>query len=231
MKQIPIIFLGAFLLAGCNNPQTDYPIDNSISNSVKVPVKDSSAMASVQDSSVKDNSSNTAAPDRFRDINNFDIKLGDAFIDSVHALYAKPGLRDVDYTLDVCIGDNCESWKTIINKQENTALYLFKGDGGEYGFSNDQFLLHKDSLVYARNFTVNNTGTESKVEEIVYHFHDKIPTSTTRTAITKDIYHFNFTLRGVKAQQNTHFDFNKIYKAKSTELAKLLAMKNSPDRE
>ncbi|AEW01143.1 hypothetical protein A4D02_32460 [Niastella koreensis] len=231
MKQIPIIFLGAFLLAGCNNPQTGSPINNNISNSATVQVKDSSSTAPVKDSAVKDNSPKAAAPDPFRDINNFDIKLGDPFIDSVHALYAKPGLRDVDYTLDVCIGDNCESWKTIINKQENTALYLFKGDGGEYGFSNDQFLLHKDSLVYARNFTVNNTGTESKVEEIVYHYQDKIPTVTTRTAITKDIYHFDFTLRGVKAKENTHFDFNKTYREKSTELAKLLAMKDSPDRE
>lgn len=112
MKQILIIFLGAFVWGGCNSPQPDKPIDNTISNRVT---------AQVKDSAVKDNSSKAATPEKvnrvladpFRDINNFDTKLGDPFIDSVHALYTKPGLRDVDYTLDVCIGDNCEAWKAI----------------------------------------------------------------------------------------------------------------------
>jgi len=236
MKQILIIFLGAFLLGGCNSPQTDNPIDNTISNTATAQVKDSSA----KDNSPKAATSekvNRALTDPFRDIDNFDNKLDDPFIDSVHALYAKPGLRDVDYTLDVCIGDNCESWKTIINKQENTALYLFKGDGGEYGFSNDQFLLKKDSLVYARNFTVgiegwptDSTATKWKIKEVIYRFQGERPSITTRTVFTKDPDHFDFTLRGAKAEIKTHFDFNKTYKEKSTELAKLLAMKDSSDR-
>ena len=237
MKHILIIFLGAFLLADCNNPQTDNPLDNTISNSDTAQVKD----AEVKDSSQKDTKpeiGKRVLADPFRDINNFDIKLGDPFIDSLHELYAKPGLRDVDYTLDICIGDNCESWKTIINKQEHTTLYLFKGDGGEYGFSNDQFLLKNDSLVYVRNFTVSidkwptdSTEIRWKIEEVVYHFQGETPTITTRAEFTKDLDHFNFTLRGVKAKVNNHIDFKKAYQEKSSELEKLLAMKDSGDRD
>lgn len=237
MKQILIIFLGAFLLGGCNSPQTDNPIDNTISNTATAQVKDSSA----KDNSPKAATSekvNRALTDPFRDIDNFDNKLGDPFIDSVHALYAKPGLRDVDYILDVCIGDNCESWKTIINKQENTALYLFKGDGSEYGFSNDQFLLRKDSLIYARNFTVNidkwptdSTATKWKIEEVIYHFQRETPTITTRTVFTQDPDHFDYTLHGVKPKVKDRLDLNKAYQEKTSELAKLLAMKDSPDRD
>lgn len=228
MKYILIIFLGAFLLADCNNPQTDKPIENTTAQ-----VKDSSGKNNSKKDTTLEKVQRVLA-DPFRDINNFDIKLGDRFVDSLHALYSKQG--KVTFTKDICIGDNCESWKTIVNKQKNTTLYLFKGDGSEYGFSNDQFLLKNDSLIYARNFIVNvdkwpmdGAATEWKIEEVIYRFQP--PIITTRIVITKDLDHFDFTLRGVKAKVKNNVEFNKAYQEKSLELEKLLEMKDSESRE
>ena len=126
----------------------------------------------------------------------------------------------------------------MANTQKNTILYLFKGDGGEYGFSNDQYLLHKDSLIYVRNFNVSigswptdSTETQWKIEEIIYHFQGSSSYIKTRTAITKDPDQFDFTLQRVKQEITYNFEKEKLYNEKSLELYKLLEMKDSENRE
>jgi len=227
MRHIPLIFIGAMLLANCNNPQTNNPVASNTTPQVI----DSSKKDTIREKKQEE------ITDPFRAINNFDLKFGDPFIDSLHTLYSKNG-KVTAFVKDICLGDNCESWQIIVNKKENTTLYLFKGDGSEYGFSNDQFLLKNDSLVYVRNFTVNidtwptdSTETRWKIEEVIYHFQDSASYTTTRTVFTKAPDHFDFTLRGVKAKTSKEFNFEKSYAEKSLELEKLLEMKDSPDRD
>lgn len=231
MKTIMSIFLGTLLLASCNYQQINNRVDKKI---------DSSGIQN------KDSAKNDISPERahgklnnpFRDINNFEMDFGDRFIDSLHALYSSHGQGKVTFTKDICIGDNCESYKTIVNKQHNTILYLFKGDGSEYGFSNDQYFLNKDSLVHVRNFSVSihswptdSTETEWKIEDIVYRFQDDATYIETRTVITPDLDQFDFTLRGVRRKVRKDFNLKNIYQEKSLELETLLKMKDSEYRE
>lgn len=228
MKNILSIVFAIFLLASCNNKQPEVIIENN------APIQN-------QENPPKDTLLQKApgiAYNPFKDINNFDIHFGDRFIDSLHASYKGQEQVKVTLTKDICIGDNCESYKTIVNTQKNTILYLFKGDGGEYGFSNDQYLLNNDSLIYVRNFSVgiaswptDSTATQWKIEERVYHFQGGSPYIKTRTAITKDLDQFDFTLQKVKEKVTNNVDIEKPYNEKSLELKRLLEMKDSENRE
>ena len=72
---------------------------------------------------------------------------------NLHTEYSKTA--ELTLVRNICVGDNCESYQTFSNKDNHTILYFFKGDGSEYGFSNDQYLLQNDSLKFIRNFNVN----------------------------------------------------------------------------
>jgi hypothetical protein len=221
MKNILLKLIISLLLTSCNNRQ----VDNNVAVNKQDTVKIDTSLYKV----------NRIFNNPFRDINNFEIMFGDNFIDSLHTTYSNKGQIDVILTKDICLGDNCESYKTIVDKSSNKVLYLFKGDGGEYGFSNDQYFLSKDSLTYVRNFSVNietwptdSTETEWKIEELVYCFENKKQYSRSRTSFTKNLDEFDFTLKNVKTK-NIEIDFTKTYQDKSVELKKLLEMKNLED--
>jgi hypothetical protein len=221
MKNILLTLIISLLLTSCNNRQ----VDNNVAVNKQDTVKIDTSLYKV----------NRIFNNPFRDINNFEIMFGDNFIDSLHTTYSNKGQIDVILTKDICLGDNCESYKTIVDKSSNKVLYLFKGDGGEYGFSNDQYFLSKDSLTYVRNFSVNietwptdSTETEWKIEELVYCFENKKQYSRSRTSFTKNLDEFDFTLKNVKTK-NIEIDFTKTYQDKSVELKKLLEMKNLED--
>lgn len=171
----------------------------------------------------------------FRDINNFDIKVGNQTIDSLHTEYLKT--IDPTITKDICIGDNCESYQTFINKDNHSILYFFKGDGGEYGFSNDQYHLKNDSLNFVRNFNVNvaiwptdTTKTVWRVEEITYKFQGQTVSCNRKTALTKDLDGFDFMLRK-RTSEIIKASWKVAYQNKTKELEKLLALKDSKDRD
>jgi hypothetical protein len=225
MKNILLIFGGAFFLISCSNQQVE---KTQVENKTIVQNKDTAT----KDTSLK--SAYEFFNNPFRDNNNFNIRFGDRFIDSLHALYSNQKQIKVTFTKDICIGDNCESYKTMLNKQDHTVLYFFKGDGGEYGFSNDQFYLKNDTLIYARNFVVSiktwptdSTNTEWKIKEIVYNFQAEKPYSRTRTALTRELDRFDFTLGTVTPKSDNAINFEKAYQEELTELKKLLEMKES----
>ena len=223
MKTTPLIFILALLLTNCNSRDAD----NNASGKEQDTLRNDTSLNAV----------NRIFNDPFRDINNFNINFGDSFIDSLHASYSNQEQTEMTLTKDICIGDNCESYQTIKNKKNDFILYLFKGDGGEYGFSNDQYLLEKDSLIYVRNFNVNietwptdSTETEWKIEESVYDFGSEKSCLQSRVSTVKNLDQFDFTLKNVKINI-VKINVEKTYQDKSLELEKLLEMKNSENRE
>ena len=52
----------------------------------------------------------------------------------------------------------------------NIKYYFFKGDSGEYGFSNDQFITKNDSILFARNFfeKIETPGKKRKLKRVFY---------------------------------------------------------------
>lgn len=221
MKSVLLLLIMAILLINCNNQQS---VNNAIVYNNQDTVKKDTSLDRV----------NRVFNNPFRDINNFDISFGDNFIDSLLVSYVKNARTAITFTKDICIGDNCESYKTIVDKQENTVLYLFKGDGGEYGFSNDQYFLRGDSLIYVRNFNVNvetwptdSTDTKWKIEEVVYHFQTNQSYTRNRTGYTSNLDKFDFSLKNMTAKTSSAINVEKLYQERSLGLKKLLEMKNS----
>lgn len=140
--------------------------------------------------------------DPFKDINRFDIAVGNDFIDSVYQAYATG--TDTTSERDLCLGDACTSYLTIENSNENTTLYMAKTNCYEYGFGNDQFLLKNDSLYFTRRFNVNveeyptaQTDTKWRIEETVHWFNGDSVTRYIRTTFTRKLDGFDFTLKNV----------------------------------
>ncbi len=174
---------------------------------------------------------NTIFLDPFRDINNFEIKVGNAHIDSLHSKLSK--LNKPKEINDICVGDYCISYQILINKEEDLILYFFKGDGGEYGFGNDQFILEKDRIVFGRNFNVEienyPTGSSETIlscEESIFYFYEENYTKIiTRKILITDLSKTEFSL------QNEPFEILSIHgqnilETKAEELQKLLNLKN-----
>lgn len=219
MKNTTLILLTIIFWTSCNNRPVE---SNKTTQNIDSLQRDSSLYKT-----------NKILDNPFRDINNFEFEVGHEFIDSIHSKY----LQTVEYTIDkdICLGDNCESYQTFINSEDNVILYFFKGDGGEYGFSNDQYLLHGDSLSFVRNFNVNietwptdSSETVWKVEEMTYKFDKENVTGTRRTTFTKDLYEFDYTLNRIKSE-TLILSWKEIFKEKSNELRQLLELKNSKD--
>jgi hypothetical protein len=221
MKTTLFIILSAFLLTNCNSRQTYKQVVSRNNDTLLI------------DTSLQ--KVNRIFNNPFRDINNFDIKIGNDFFDSLHNEYSNSKITEIALTKDICIGDLCESYQTIINKDNNTVLYFFKGDGGEYGFSNDQYFLTNDSLNFVRNYNVSietwptdSTETIWRVEEIIYKFQIQAVSCIKKTVLTKELDRFDFTLKNATSEI-IKVGWKGTYQNKAEELKKLLERKNSKD--
>lgn len=171
----------------------------------------------------------------FRDINNFNIIFGNKFIDSLHDYYIKDKVSEIALTNDICIGDGCESYQTILNKNNHTNLYFFKGDCGEYGFSNDQFYLQNDSLKFVRNFDVeietwstDSSDTIWRIEEKVFKFSSGIVSCLIKTELTKNLDQFDFNIKNATSSK-PKVGWKETYITKLKELEDHLKRKDSKD--
>ena len=219
MKNIIPIIVTAFLLLSCTNRKAENTFISAGTDSIQ------------KDTSLEE--VNRIFDNPFRDINNFDMKVGDEFIDDLHNRYSKTA--ELTITKNICVGDNCQSYQIFNNKDTNTLLYYFKGDSYEYGFSNDQYLLENDSLTFVRNFNVtietwptDNTETIWRVEETIYKFEAKDLRCTKKTALTKNLDRFDFTLKQVTSKI-VKVGHDEKYPEKTEELKELLALKENED--
>ena len=111
-------------------------------------------------------------------------------------------------------------------------MYLFKADCGEYGFSNDQFLLVNDSIADVRNFKIDiqefptdKSPTIWNIEERIYQFNKTTVNIQYRKKLVKDILNYDWK-RDTMPFKNQTKDKSDIYVTKKEELRKLLEIKN-----
>jgi hypothetical protein len=85
-------------------------------------------------------------------------------------------------------GDYYGAYKIYVFNSDT--LVINKGDAGEYGFDNDQFLIRKDSLVFAREYhleaILSRQGVDSITEEIT-SFKNKSMVFVRRTRNIKNL--------------------------------------------
>lgn len=222
---VSVILLAYFSLTGCsgnNNDQKGTPADSAIASQAT----DSSTILSRREHAPE-------AP--YRSLDTFNVATGNAFFDSLYQQYLTSAVLTQDS--DICIGDACHSWQTLKDTSTNAVLYFFKGDGYEYGFSNDQYWVVNDTIRFSRSFNVNveeyptNTSkTLWRVEEVVYDLRNDINTCIRRTAFSSQMEGFDFALPNVPGAV-VPADAKKSPKELQEELKQLLEMKYSPDRD
>lgn len=216
MRDTYLICLLTVILTACDNRQVDKDI--TIVN------KDTTT---VDSSLIK---TNKIFKNPFRDINNFDIAVGNSLVDSLLKKLSQDPQSKTKTRLDICAGDNCTSLKTVSNS--TTTLHLFKSDGGEYGFSNDQFILARDSISFVRNFSVgietwptDSTETVWTCTEKIFYFYEKYVKVLEKKVLTKDLYNFDFALKDASFEIQSLYGTN-LYTDKKEELNSLLTMKS-----
>lgn len=216
MRNYTIIIILTFVLLACDSKHAEQATNSGHSDTL---IADSTLIKT-----------NRIFDNPYRDINNFDEITGDSAVDGLYRQLSLDGQTTIEIKNDICAGDNCTSIKSL--KNGNTALYLFKSDGGEYGFSNDQFILKRDSLSFARKFNVSveiwptdTTKTIWSCAESVYYFYKDHVKILERKVLTKDLYGFDFTLRGINYEIKSANGTN-LYKEKNDELTRFLSAKN-----
>jgi hypothetical protein len=216
MRDLYLISLLTIILTACDNRQADKEI--SLVNKDK---------STVDSSLIK---TNKVFKNPFRDINNFDIAVNNNLADSLLKNLLHDPQSKTKTRLDICAGDNCTSLKTVSNS--TTTLHFFKSDGGEYGFSNDQFILTKDSVSFVRNFSVgietwptDSTETVWACTEKIFYFYKKYVKVLEKKALTNNLYNFDFSLKDVSFEIQSLYGTN-LYKDKWEELNFLLTMQS-----
>ncbi len=222
MRKVTIIITALFLVS-CNNAT----IDKKAFSVVKDTLQKNTALERV----------NRLFDNPYRNINNFNFQVGNQFIDSLHNVFSIANAIDTATINNICLVDNCESYQTFNNKKKKAIFYFFKGDGGEYGFSNDQYYLTNDSLAFVRNFSVdikiwptNTMQTVWLIQEVVYKIQAGKLTTNRKFVLTTNLSDFDFTLKTIKAKQ-IKLDFNETYNKHIEALKSLLALKNQKEPE
>jgi len=218
MRDLYLICLLTIILTACNYQQADKEI-----------VTINKDTSTVDSSLIK---TNKIFKNPFRDINNFDIAVGYSLVDSLLKKLSQDSQSKTKTRLDICAGDNCTSLKSVSNS--TTTLHLFKSDGGEYGFSNGQFILTKDSsIAFVRNFSVgietwptDSTETVWTCTEKIFYFYEKYVKVLEKKILAKDLYNFDFTLKDVPFEIQSLYGTT-LYKDKQEELNSLLTMKST----
>lgn len=216
MKNYALTVIIALFLVACNSKS---PEKESISG-----LQDTSRASSpiVRNNRLFENA--------LRDINNFDELIGYSLVDELHTSLSKDNNTAVNVERDICAGDNCTSHKSL--KNGNTTLHIFKSDGGEYGFSNDEYILYGDTISIVRNFDVgietwptDSTETVWSCTENVFYFYPDNVKFLERKALIKDLFDFDFSLKGIEYEIHS-FRGSALYKEKVDELNGLLMAKD-----
>lgn len=217
MRHLFAISLLAMLLNSCGNLELG---KETVSLKSDVPEKDSSAIKT-----------DRIFRNPIRSITDFDRPVGCNYIDSLYKKLVQDNRTKQEVRTEICNGDNCESIKTLTGP--GTTLHLFKGDAGEYGFSNDQFVLAGDTLLFVRNFSVGietwPTDTSETIwvcTEALIYFYAKSVKVLERKTLTKDLYNFDFSLSQLPFEIKTLYRTD-LYKDKKDELHSLLTMESS----
>lgn len=219
----PLFYLALTLLAACSNEKQEGPVENvratdTVNASETVPEK----IIPQETKEVPENS--------FRTIYELESLTGNTYFDSLnHALFIDPNTK-VETRKEICGGDYCQSVRSMYNG--TTTLHFIKGDGGEYGFSNEGYVLENGRLVFAREFDTDikewptdSTNTLWIVKERVFVFKPGKALVKERKTLTRKLYEIDPTLKN-EAYITVANDSSTTLKAVTDRMKRLLEMEN-----
>lgn len=180
-KIIKLIIIFLFLLSNCNEKNKDVKNSNQ--------KNDSNKTENINNENDYEFSSS--------DSSYFNVNLN-SYIDSLRSELVSKSSTQKSYLFDICGGDCCFSMMKLFNEQEKLELFIFLHDCGDYGYSNDQFVLKNRKLIYYRkenldilDFGTENKNTTYKAEENIYTFNKQNTVSLNRFLHTKSFEKYN----------------------------------------
>lgn len=218
MKRIVCSLLLAWTIAGCNTDQQP------------------GQAATRADTPAKENIDKD--PDQYffnptRDLDNFQIKTGYAYIDSIYAAFLKDPHVRLSGRKDICNGDHCMTYQVRTNTDEQMAFYFFKHDYGEYGYDNDQFFTVHDSLRAVRHFRIgirewpsDTSATLWSVDEEILFFGDTTVTRKERKRFTTSMKNLEKSLDDLPFKSSV-MDKTETSKKQAALLTEMLKMESS----
>jgi len=229
LNKILLILVLTSFLTSCNNKQTKI---DSIKLKADTLIKETASQTSKTASDSVSKKADKFFNDESRDINNFTSKIYNELFDNLNIQFTNNKQAQTSIKNNLCGGDYCLSYKILTDNQSKSTLYLFKADCGEYGFSNDQFLITNDSLVSVRNFKIEiqEFSTETSptiwsIEENIYQFNKSTVTIKSRKKQVKDILNYDWKKETMPFNSQT-IGKSDICKTKKEQLRKLIETKN-----
>jgi len=133
-----------------------------------------------------------------RNLNLFDKTNNDLFDNYLLNFSTKPNLT-VKSNLEICGGDYCYSIRKWSNLNQDTILVYSKGDAGEYGLDNSQYIIINGEINWFRNFKIGIEDFGSETKPTIY--------KSTEDIITPVIGGYTISKREKKYSDFAEFKF------------------------
>ncbi|MDF3026238.1 MAG: hypothetical protein K0S23_545 [Fluviicola sp.] len=134
----------------------------------------------------------------------FESPVENAFFDKLWKKYKTNAFSKVKQGREICLGDYCQSYEILTNSKENIKIYFFKGDAGEYGFDNAQYVFRNDSLIFSRHFdldilewSTDTSSTSWDISETICYLKNRSVIKKEKKAISSDLSQFDYSLKEI----------------------------------
>jgi len=138
----------------------------------------------------------------------FEYAVGNRYFDGIWKRYKTDPHTQVFQERDACLGDYCLSYEKLTHSKDQVKIFFFKGEAGEYGFDNSQFVFRNDSLVFSRSFGVGLLEFSTDTSESVWEIKETITrfdpgkrraVSVAKETRSEDLSQFDYSMKQVPA--------------------------------
>ncbi|MES2679040.1 MAG: hypothetical protein V4635_04110 [Bacteroidota bacterium] len=166
-----------------------------------------------------------------RNTENFDVVLNCRIIDSINQSFSNGKTIKAMVKYDLCAGDCCTSYKKLTDPERNSVFCFSKSDCSEYGFSNDQYYLVRDTLSVVRHYTFGIDEWPTDSSETIWGIEEKIFLFNSNGVLVKErkkrsVKMDDFNLGRVIFKETHHEKKQEILIEKTKEYNELLELQD-----
>jgi hypothetical protein len=150
----------------------------------------------------------------------FENPVENVFFDAVWKKYKTDPDSKVKQEREICLGDYCQSYEILTNIKNKLKIFFFKGEAGEYGFDNSQYVFRNDSLIFSRSFNVDilewstdSSSTSWQITECIGKLDSGHVTKIEKKTVSSDLEIFDYSMeniRGKKTEPKYHIWLREI---------------------
>lgn len=143
----------------------------------------------------------------------FESPVENAFFDILWRKYKTDPTSKVKQEREICLGDYCQSYEILTNTRNRLKIFFFKGEAGEYGFDNSQYVFLNDSLIFSRSFDLDilewptdSTSTSWQITEYIGKLKNGHVSKIEKKTVSSNLEVFDYSMKSIHVK-NTESNY------------------------